>query len=221
MERLTFEKQICLGIAAVSLGHFLWFLTDIGYFVNLAFLLYGLLFLIHPVVPAKAQSHPRIRTWLRWVGAGFILLGCIMKNGGGEALWQNRVSNDLNIDAGGAVVQESMDTHGGFHGDGTTYVVLDFSQDPLTGCPIGEGWHTMPLTEDIQTLIYGIATEYGRQGPWLDVTIPQVKQGYWFFYDRYGKNFDDENVWTKGPLNYTFALYDAHSHILYFTKFDT
>ena len=39
----------------------------------------------------------------------------------------NTISNELGIDVSNGDEKSNMDNHGGFHGDGTTYIVLSLS----------------------------------------------------------------------------------------------
>lgn len=109
----------------------------------------------------------------------------------------------LNLD--NATVLEEWDTHGGFHGDGETFVKLS--------CPdgfeqsFGSEWKPLPLEGEAYPYFYewGGVFEY----PETDKRcIPEVKNGYWYF-----KN--------TGALNWDFAIYDCDENILYFYEFDS
>lgn len=44
---------------------------------------------------------------------------------------QNIISNELGIDASSGNEVSSFDNHGGFHGDGTAYIALSFSDNTV------------------------------------------------------------------------------------------
>ena len=39
------------------------------------------------------------------------------------------ISQTLNVDVSSATISENLDSHGGFHGDGFTYIEMKFSDD--------------------------------------------------------------------------------------------
>lgn len=55
MKSLTFKRQIVLGIIFIIAGNFLAFSLQNGIFANAAWMIYGLLFLFHPVYPAGCE----------------------------------------------------------------------------------------------------------------------------------------------------------------------
>lgn len=53
MKHLTFSKQIKIGMLIMAICYLIVFITKIEIFRNIAWILYGLLFLINPVVPQR------------------------------------------------------------------------------------------------------------------------------------------------------------------------
>lgn len=51
MKKLTFSKQLALGLVIMAICLVIAFITKIDVFQNIAWILYGLLFLINPVTP--------------------------------------------------------------------------------------------------------------------------------------------------------------------------
>lgn len=222
MEKLTYGKQMILGICLLTLGHILSWLTDWRFFENLGWISYGLLFLIHPVWGAGAMNSPRIKTYVRLAGAAIVLMGCFLRVGDGGDYWQRHVSESLGIDASKGTVVNSYNDHSGFHGDGTSYVVLSFEDEHFEREILAPGgWHQLPLTENLETLIYGTRTDTKATGPYIDITMSRAEKGYWYFYDRQGETTDDCDVLGRGSFNYTFALYDAEKDLLYYCEYDT
>lgn len=56
MQKLTFDKLICVGIALIAIANVLAFLLHAGILVNLAWIVYGVLALLHPVCPARWKN---------------------------------------------------------------------------------------------------------------------------------------------------------------------
>ena len=221
MKKLTFYNQIFLGIIGLGLGHlFSWF-TSNGMFRNLGWIFYGFLFLAHPVLPERQLNTIRWKNRVRFIGALIMLMGCLVGSGSGADFWQSRISDTLGIDTTKATVVESYDDQSGFPGDGTMYAVLSFEDDELEkAISAPGGWYILPLTENLQTLLYGITTGTSAVGPFIGVTMPEVERGYWFFYDRLGETHNDSDVLKRGSFNYTAAIYDADNDLLYYCEFD-
>lgn len=51
MKSLTFKRQIILGLVLIIVGNILAFVCHNGIFYNIAWIMYGLLFLLNPVHP--------------------------------------------------------------------------------------------------------------------------------------------------------------------------
>lgn len=156
------------------------------------------------------------------LGVIVIFLGLGVGTDGGDDFWYDRIEESLGVDISEAVIVTSYDDHSGFHGDGTMYAVLEF-QDDTTEQLISNpgGWQSLPLTENLQTLIYGTRSETASVGPYIGVTVPRVEQGYWYFYDRYGDTWEDADVLDWGSFNYTIAIYDSEEDRLYYCEYDT
>ena len=222
MRKLTYGNQMVLGILLVALGHILAAVTDKGFFMNLGWISYGLLFLIHPVWSREAATHPKSKTYVRIAGAVVVLIGLVVRNGTGNDFWQSRVSENLGIDAGKASVLTSYDDHSGFHGDGTSYAVLSFGEQDMKGeISAAEHWYALPMPKELQTLLYGEWTPTKVTGPFVGVTIPKVDQGFYYFFDRQGDTHSVGEVLDRGSFNYTVAIYDLVKNELIYCEYDT
>ena len=222
MKKLTYARQILVGLILLSLGHLLSWVTGWQYFQNLGWIAYGLLFLIHPVWLESASQNPRIKTYVRIAGAVVILIGLMLRVGGEDDYLQRHISESIGVDVSSGAVEIHYDDHGGFQGEGTGYAVLSFNDENLEqGIASPGGWKKLPLTDNLQTLIYGTRTETKATGPFIGVTFPKVEEGYWYFYDRQGKTESDKQVLDRNSYNYTFAIYDAENNRLYVCEYDT
>lgn len=142
---------------------------------------------------------------------------------------QSQISKELGVDCSSGKIEFSKDTHGGFHGDGTTFVVLEFSDDEFENTLKElQIWSPLPLSENIITLIYGAKTDHSLNGPYIGedgaALFPKIENGYYFYYDRQSDSkdsADDADVLTRSSFNFTIAVYDSDTNKLYFGKLDT
>ena len=80
MKKLSFDKQILLGLAFLALMHICSWVFKQGIFINVGGMVYGLLFIIHPVVPDRAKGIKNIQIWIRLAGLLCVVIGVITKN---------------------------------------------------------------------------------------------------------------------------------------------
>lgn len=153
----------------------------------------------------------------------FILAGCH-----GNA--HDDISKALGIDVSKGIEIEMQDSHGGFHGDGMTFVALRFPNDSLQAqIAEQEHWDQLPLSENLTALAYGLSTDTHSVSPHLtdkrgNPVMPKIENGYYYFFDRQaniGSEHDDRDVFSRASYNFIFAIYDKDTNILYYVKFDT
>ncbi len=78
MKNLTFKRQVILGIVLIVLGNLLAFTLHNGIFSNIAWIIYGLLFLLHPVYPARFDNK-KGKLGARIAGILCIVIGLITR----------------------------------------------------------------------------------------------------------------------------------------------
>lgn len=134
------------------------------------------------------------------------------------------ISEILRTDVSAGEIRTETDTHGGFHGDGEVYVVLEFPDGDSFQVPETGFWHELPLSDNLHTFLY----EYTHHSQLWDAAggelIPQIESGWYFFYDRNGDNLfssSDEDLLTRGAYNFILAVYDPASLTLYYYELDT
>lgn len=145
-------------------------------------------------------------------------------------LWANRTPDPVRLveeQLGEALpkgeVLETLETHGGFHGDGMTFIKLRLEDDISGQLADTAFWHPLPLSETMEIALYGKE----GQGPYLGgdgVSLPVVEQGFYYFCDRHSEALDpadDAGLISRGSLNYTAAIYDSDTRMLYYLKIDT
>ena len=148
---------------------------------------------------------------------------------------QEEVSQALGIDVSSGQVISASDDHGGFHGDGTTFVQLQFSDgEALKQIEESGDWEAFPLDRTAQALVYGVTEQTGTEetgimvyqtGPYLtgeegDPLVPEIREGYYRLIDRHAKA-GETDLLDRASLNFTLALYDTDTDTLYFCEMDT
>jgi len=122
------------------------------------------------------------------------------------------------------IVVDEADTHGGFHGDGEYYLILDCSENREKAVENIKGWKKLPLSSNLQLMMYG--DESGAYGYNLAevAKIPEVTNGYYYFCDRHAESTDssdDTNLFARASFNFTLAIYDSDTDRMYYLEFDT
>ena len=123
-------------------------------------------------------------------------------------------------------VVEEQDTHGGFHGDGSYYLVLDCSDNVETALSNVADWHQLPLSENLNLIMYGGEKDGVSYGYNLseDAHMPVIKNGYYCFKDRHSEAnspSDDSELFSRASFNFTLAVYDTDTNKFYYFEFDT
>jgi len=222
MKGLNYGNQIWLGVIQLVICHILAHLLEMGWIINIGWIIYGLLFVLHPVYPQRAASSPHIKLYVRIAGVVIVLFGLMLRNHIGE----DYISETLGVNAKPGAVLSSYNDHGGFHGDGTTFEVRIYSDDSLlTEIQQHSDWKPLPLTENLEIIAYGKEYPGFSIGPYIFVRgyaeFPIVEEGYYYFYDRQSDSTDDADVLNRGSYNITLAIYDLNSRTLYYCDYDT
>jgi len=144
---------------------------------------------------------------------------------------KEKIANVLALELSEASFATTIDSHGGFHGDGTSLMQFGFSNDSCEEQIQSNAiWKPLPLTENLAALVYGIRSETTAIGPYITFddagtpAFPVIENGYYFFLDRHSDSadaHDDTNVLARPSYNLTIAMYDADTDILYYCEFDT
>lgn len=83
MKKLSFSTQIALCIGVQVFCFILATITKLGIFSNIAFIIWGLFFIINPVWPKMVDyaDHDKLKLGLRIGGVLIIILGLITRFG--------------------------------------------------------------------------------------------------------------------------------------------
>ena len=124
------------------------------------------------------------------------------------------------------VVIEELDTHGGFHGDGSYYLILDCSEKREQAMELIKDWTPLPLTENLQLIMYGgekdgvnYVYNLAEEAHW-----PIINNGVYKFVDRHQEavaKSDDTELFNRYSFNFSIAAYDLDTNTLYYFEFDT
>lgn len=123
------------------------------------------------------------------------------------------------------VVAES-DSHGGFLGDGLYVLTLDCAQNRDKALATVSTWKTLPLSENLQLMLYGgerNGTIYGYDLA-QEAGISQIDNGWYRFEDRHDQSKDPADataLFNRFSYNFSLAIYDADADRLYYLEFDT
>ena len=141
------------------------------------------------------------------------------------------ISNQLGIDIPGDIMIKLTDTHGGFHGDGTTYTKIEFTDKNAetisTTIKENGNWNSLPLSENLQLMLYGGTREefIYQYNLAIEFGIPTIQHGYWVFIDRIDSEItlynDDEELFDRASFNFTVAIYDIDKDTMYYLEYDT
>ncbi len=163
---------------------------------------------------------------------GVLLIAAIMSvalAACGNQTPQEIVSEELGIDVSDGIEISNEDTHGGFHGDGHTFISLQFDDNSVLGAIKKDAkWKEFPLDAAMQALVYGLNDEESQIGPFLsdgqgNALVPEIQNGYYILIDRYAEKdkATGADILNRGSFNFTVGLYDADNNIMYFCKLDT
>ena len=127
-----------------------------------------------------------------------------------------------------AVIDEK-DTHGGFHCDGDYYLILDCSEKAEQAKELIDGWKPLPLTENLQRIM-NMTCSGVEDGVYYSKTLteiahwPIIENGVYKFIDRHSDAIDesdDTDLFNRYSYNFSIAVYDLDTDILYYFEFDT
>ena len=141
------------------------------------------------------------------------------------------ISEKIGRDISDGEITVFEDSHGGFHGDGSLYAEVSFYDSSFYN-QVSREWKSLPLGEDLRIACYG-GTDKNENScaPHIrdvegNARIPQIKDGYYYFIDNYTAEhvtdrFDESEFLYRSSVNYTLAIYDSDTKILYVFEYDT
>lgn len=141
---------------------------------------------------------------------GIVGTGCV--EGGTTEDW---IVARTGVDIGELILIQSTDTHGGIFFDGGSLDVFECSHDQFFA--IDGDWQSLPLSENLDQLVYG---EYREP----QAEVPPIDHGFYMFFDRHDEATDptdDSRVLERPSVNVSLFIYDADEELLYYYEYDT
>ena len=130
------------------------------------------------------------------------------------------ISSELEVNIPITAKMEYKDNYGGFLYDGETIAKIALNENQankiLNKIKENENWKEYPIDEFIENHL----TLYEIEG----ITIPKVKNGYWFIKDRHRQAIDEyryDKIYYRNSRNFSVGIYDGDSNILYYFREDT
>lgn len=134
--------------------------------------------------------------------------------------YRNKISKALGIDIPSGAPMKSVDTHGGFNGDGAAWVSVGFTSDknPTEQIKNNHDWKPLPLDEVAEVLAHDLKIQLDDGEATL---MPEVENGYYIVIDRHSEKNENDDILGRTSYNFTMAIYDTDANILYYCEFDT
>ena len=123
-------------------------------------------------------------------------------------------------------VVEEQDTHDGFLGDGSYYLILDCADNREQALETVKDWRELPLSENLNLIMYG-GTRDGAEYRFNlaeEAHMPKIENGFYIFEDRHSESrdsADDSELFERYSFNFSLAVYDTDADKMYYFKFDT
>ena len=169
------------------------------------------------------------------IKAGFIIILSsvllLCSCGRGDAM--DEKAKLLGIDVSSAKIISEEDDHGGFHGDGTTFICFDCEgTDIADQIKSDDSWTPFPVDDTVRALVYGIEIREDDSligiGPYLSdednkPLIPEIENGYYLLIDRQAEEgkASGADILHRASLNFTLGIYDSDTDMLYYFEMDT
>ena len=121
-------------------------------------------------------------------------------------------------------VVEELDTHGGFQGEGSHYLLLDCSDNKEKALEIVRDWKKLPLSKNLNHIMYGEEDINFEINLAEEAHIPKIENGYYIFVDSQAEgknNGDDSELFNRYSFNFEIAIYDCDTDRMYYFEFDT
>lgn len=136
----------------------------------------------------------------------FALTGCV-------SLTKNNILKKIEIESANCKIEKDIDTHGGFHGDGDHFAKIKCSD--LNYKELANNWKKLPLSDELNYVMKNVYEKY---------SIPHITSGYYYFLDRHSESknkYDDTDLNNRTSWNFTLALMDIDTNIIYYDELDT
>jgi len=104
------------------------------------------------------------------------------------------------------------------------YLILDCSSNAEKALDIAREWNPMPLSENLNLIMYGGVRDGVTYGYELaeEAHWPIIEHGYYKFIDEQSDDpADDSGLFGRYSFNFEIAAYDTDTNLFYYFRFDT
>ena len=164
----------------------------------------------------------------KWMLTAAMLLIVLLSACNSSQTAAQRVGDALSLDLPDPTGTTYTATHGGFHGDGETFVTLLFDEEGARSLQgqLAEGWKPLPMEGELRAAVYGgelDGVNYG-DGVFARYSVSAPVNGWYWFVDRHSEATDPhsaDGLLGRHSMNYSVAVFDADQNALYYYELDT
>lgn len=121
----------------------------------------------------------------------------------------------IGIESGEEIINYSSEET--FHGDGEVFYGFQFSSNDLENKIKNDDlWKQLPVSSTLEEIL--------KKSNFESFSVPEISNGYYFFLDRHSEAidyYDEEKVLERNSMNYTLAIYDVDTQILYYIRYNS
>ncbi len=148
----------------------------------------------------------------------FFIIGCNYKNSK-----QSIILKNIEIDNNKCEIEKDEDTHSGFLGDGDYFAKIKCTD--INYNELSKNWKKLPLSNSLKEVIQmEQCNGDGCNNVYEKFSIPNTENGYYYFLDRHSEStnkFDDTDLNNRSSWNFTLAIIDETTNIIYYYELDT
>ncbi len=132
------------------------------------------------------------------------------------------VVSNLNLNLYDSKIVSDKSTKG-FFGDGMYYIVIDCkkSKEKISE-QISNSWKSLPFTNNLNLIMYEENNYHYHLAQ--DIVLPRIEDGYYLFVNRHSSaksKYQDDDLFDYHSFDFTLAIYDIKTALLYYFEYDT
>lgn len=136
---------------------------------------------------------------------------------------QREIFKSIELDSSKCKIEDSIDSHGGFHGDGDYFARIECSDIDYN--ELSKNWKKLPLSEYLDKVVnMEQCDDKGCFNIYDKFSIPVVENGYYYFIDRQADSrnkYDDTDLNNRSSWNFSLAIFDIDTDTVYYYELDT
>lgn len=135
----------------------------------------------------------------------------------------SNIINNIEMNNYNCKIVQKIDNHSGFFGDGDYFAKIKCTN--INYDKLSKHWKKLPLSNQlIEATNIDICDSKGCFNIYEKYNIPNITNGYYYFLDRNSESkdkYDDTYLNNRHSHNYTLALLDKDTNIIYYYELDT